>query len=130
MKHIIDPWIFYKINLVSNLKSFLMILILICIGIIIASYFTEGDEYYDETDPEKRKLVTKKHKTIKKSCVLVSIFSLIFMVFIPSEETMMKMLIADTLTVENIDDGKEYVEGNMKEFIMEIVDYIDEKVNN
>ena len=53
MKHIIDPWIFYKINLVSNLKSFLMILILICVGVFIYSYFTEEDEYYDEVSEDK-----------------------------------------------------------------------------
>ncbi|MFR7590240.1 MAG: hypothetical protein ACLUVC_02260 [Longibaculum sp.] len=100
---IINPWIFYWINILDNISIFCIIAALISVCIIIVDII----ERY-----ESRKICI--------ICGIVLTICTLFIIFIPSKETMYAMLIADNVTYENVD----YATNAIKDG----VDYIFEKI--
>ena len=120
---IINPLWIYLINTLSNLGDFLFgVLIFLVAGCIfgIIMYViwrtTEYSPNYDE-DVEKDKLIVLMLKRAMIILTLVSVLSTI----VPSEKTMYTMLVANYVTVENLE-----ITGDT---ITDMVDYIFEKVD-
>lgn len=121
MKPLINPEIFYWMDVCENLKIlfcfFLIISICALLGFILFWTFSD-DPWKSEEDKEKLAIKCKKWIISLSIVLIVSTLSLIF---IPSKETMYTMLIVNNLTEDNLSKGKEEV----KEFI----DYTIEKLN-
>lgn len=108
MKPIINPWIFYLINVLGNLSivffcgaaigGFLLVLLIIF--------------YFEE---EKSAGMIKFQKLLGA----IFVISLIFMVLMPSNETMYTMLASNYVTTDNLDKAKEVIKDS--------VDYILDK---
>lgn len=115
---IINPWVFYLINLLSNLDGIVLVCIILC-GISVAilglvSIFSISDE--DDCDYHLHITVVS---WFKRVLILFMIFAVIT-ALIPSKETMYTMLVADQVTYENVDalgDGAK-----------DTVDYIFDKI--
>lgn len=121
MKPLIDPKIFYWMDVCESLTIllcfFLGISVCTLIGVILFWTFSD-DPWKDKEDKEK--LATKCKRWII-SLSIISVVSTLGLIFIPSKETMYTMLIVNNLTEDNLSKGEEEVK--------ELIDYTIEKVN-
>lgn len=117
---IINPWIFYLIDVLSSLKENIAIVAgialfgALCLGTFILIHQT--CYCYDEDD---RLLTTQLIKILKKVLIVLCISAGVYTVT-PSEETMYKMLVAQNVTYENVDKATEAIKDG--------VDYIFKKL--
>lgn len=117
---IINPWIFYFINVLSSLKENAAVIAMIslfgalCLGTFIVIYQT-----CNCYDAEDRLLITKSTNILKKVLIVLCISTGVY-TLTPSEETMYKMLVAQYVTYENVDKATETIKDG--------VDYIFKKL--
>lgn len=107
MQPIIDPKIFYFIHLFENIRllSFITIAFLsVALVLILADCCLQEDI-------KQLKIFIHNKKTI-----LILIISILLLLFIPSKDTMITMLISQNITIDNIN--------SVKGQVFEIVDYI------
>lgn len=122
MMPIINPRIFYLIDILSNLKgvsrfaTFITVLALIIIVIITAYFKVQDSCHGSEDNIEVIEILTRFFKKLLiVACIAISVF-----IVTPSEETMYKMLVAQNVTYENVDKAQEEIK--------ETVDYIFKKL--
>ena len=112
--YVINPIIFYLINLAQNVRNvcFIVTVIALFLSVAIAS------EVYVETcfDDEEE----KKAKKIVKLLIIIAIVTGFLTIVLPSKETSYQMLVASQITDKNI----EIAESTIKDS----VDYIFEKL--
>lgn len=115
---IINPWIFYLIEVLKGLKEvsvvaiFMTIIMLICIGIATLWLKSEDSFYHNENNAGTIKALIRVFKKLSiVACIITSVY-----VVTPSEETMYKMMVAQYVTYENVDKATESIK--------EGVDYI------
>ena len=114
---IINPWIFYLIELLSNIRIILGILMMLTLfGLIylIIAYAASFD-YSWEDDNELKSV-----KLWIKRCAIVLTIMGLFEIIIPSKETIYQMVVANYVTYENVE--------NASDIIKDSVDYIFEKL--
>ena len=116
--YVINPSTFYWFNVLSSLKELTTVLAcfcgvgtVVCIGIWIYNY-TEWVEY--ECERYKEYARTSRRATIGLG--IVTFILIAAAIFLPSQETSIEILVARTLTHENIN----WTVGQVKE----IVDYV------
>ena len=113
---IINPWIFYLIDVLSSLKENSAIVagiaLFISIGVGIVTVIAKIESYYDD---DYARFTAPLIKTLKKLLIVVCISFGVYTIT-PSEETMYKMLVAQYVTYENVDkatktikDGVDYI---------------------
>lgn len=119
MHYIINPWAFYLLGLVGSIGvaciAFLF-LFGITFGVYAMIWFVEfsGDEEYPTPIQ-----ILKKWK-------VPLILSIAILVFMPSEDTIYKMMIASQVTTENIDTAKETIQ-DVADYIVDAVKEIKDK---
>lgn len=120
---IINPWIFYLIEVLKGLKEvsvvaiFMTIIMLICIGVATLWLRSEDSFYRSDKNASTIKACIRAFKKLSiVACIITSVY-----VVTPSEETMYKMLVAQYVTYENVDKATESIK--------EGVDYIFKKLN-
>ena len=130
MTYIIDPSVFYWINVLGILQTTLAVLGsfgLICgIAALIGGWYGKANAYDTEYDSVARKHIEviddremqEALKWIKLGKILfvVSVIFIIASIFIPGKVASIEMLIAKTATFENV--------GMSVESIKELIDYI------
>lgn len=94
---IIDPMLFYWMNILNNLAQLPPILILVWLVYFFGVLMHQDCVDYDERDAFK-----KKHQKALKRLLYITIVVSLLSLFIPTKETMLNMLIADQLTPANI----------------------------
>ena len=109
---IISPWVLYWISILSNLKQFLIVGVIVTLGAILGLWMFHGLAYYG--DIEKAKKPTK-------PLVIVTIVLLALLVFIPTTETMYGMLVLEQITAENLNA--------VQKSSTELIDYLIEKID-
>ena len=106
---IINPWIFYLIDVLNGLKEvsavaiFMTIIMLICIGIAISWFKSEDSFYHNKNNAGTIRALIQ---VLKKLSIVLCITTSVFVVT-PSEETMYKMMVAQYVTYENVDKATE-----------------------
>lgn len=117
---IINPWIFYLIDVLSSLKGIsLTVIVITILGLIGAGVVTviaKCDSFYDD---DSTHFITLLIKLLKKLLIVLCISFGVYTVT-PSEETMYKMLVAQNVTYENVDKATEAIKDG--------VDYIFKKL--
>lgn len=117
---IINPWIFYLIDVLSSLKGITLTAIVITLfGSIGLGTYIVVYQSCDCCGEEDRHLITKLTKILKKVLIVLCIITGVYTVT-PSEETMYKMLVAQNVTYENVDKATEAIKDG--------VDYIFKKL--
>ncbi|MFV0616875.1 hypothetical protein ACE418_03060 [Megasphaera sp. WILCCON 0056] len=115
MSYIINPWWFYLINIISKfnllLNCIFVISVLVSFGTALV-YFC-GDMLED---------TSKRMARFLKISLIFSLVAASLIVFIPDESTMNKMLVANTLTKQNISAGAEFTQDQIGEIIDKIAD--------
>lgn len=98
MTPVISPWVFYwmpicdKVSFVSTLFFFIL-----CLSLVITCcyYFTDY-ECYDADELRRFKLIIK-------TLIILTIITGLLACFLPNEETIIKMIVAQNVTVERVD---------------------------
>lgn len=103
MSYVINPWVFYIIFLVNNLRTWALWIDVILAIILVFCFLG------DEINTDERIKLAKKGVIICIACSVIT-------VVIPDRDTCYKMLIASQVTTENIN--------NAKETVREVADYI------
>lgn len=117
---IINPWIFYLIDVLSSLKGItLTAIVIILFGSIGLGTYIVVYQFCYCYGEEDRHLITKLTKILKKVLIVLCIITGVYTVT-PSEETMYKMLVAQNVTYENVDKATEAIKDG--------VDYIFKKL--
>ncbi len=119
MEPIINPLWIYFINVLENVKP-LLITLLVLTGGVLAVFMmwylmTSGGRYSDEEQ------MIRPFKKTAKICLIVSIVSMIIIIFIPAKETMYTMMALEQMTPDNISTIGKTGEN--------IVDYITDKID-
>lgn len=112
MAPLINPWLFYLVNFLGDLKDICSFVLIVC-GVAMAFLAFNGFIVEDE---EK----LKANKKTNKRLLAVSVSMLIVITFIPSKETCYQMMIASQVTDENIQSAEDVIKKS--------VDYIFEKL--
>lgn len=113
MKPIINPWLFYLVDMIGNFQI-LSILIVMLIIISFAIEIIKYDEAMDELDK------VKAIKTLKKKVIVIALL-ISFAIFLPSKDTCYKMMVASQITDTNIQKAEDVIKDS--------VDYIFERIN-
>lgn len=118
MHYIINPWVFYLLG-VSNSIGVMCVIFLAVFAIAFGSYllfwiieFVGNDEY-----PTPIQILKKWRVPL--------ILATAFLVFMPSTDTIYKMLIASQVTTENIDTAKETIQ-DVADYIVDAMKEIEE----
>ena len=124
--YIIHPAWFYWLNVVDAIGTFLEVIVVFSIGGTIAStigyLICHGSiaNFPDYSDGEKARLPV--WKRILKICIITAAVAGVFLVFIPSKNTLIEMQIARYATYENAEWTIETIKA--------AVDYIIEAINS
>lgn len=116
MKPIINPWLFYLVDVIGNFKSACFILILIIVIGFGTIFLIEIGEAADELELDEVKVI----KTLKKM-VAVAVLLMTLDMLLPSKKTCYQMMIASQITDNNIQKAEDTIKKS--------VDYIFEKIN-
>jgi uncharacterized membrane protein len=118
MKPIVNPVIIYLINLMGSLRvGFIFGAVIFAILTIFCAV-----EYEDlkESNSNEDKQMTKKFFRASKRFLVCFVLTFILIVFVPSKDTCIEMIVASYVTPDNIDAGVEKTK--------ETVDYIIDKI--
>ena len=113
---IVSPWIFYLINLLSNINNLCyaltVVLFLVLSGLILYQWI----EALDSDDDIWESFIKWRKRT-----AITLVISILGLIFIPTEETMYQMLVANYVTDKNIETATDVIKDS--------VDYIFEKID-
>lgn len=114
MTPIISPWFFYFAAKVEVIHMFAWILLFAALIFgtvaLYVAYETNNDGYAE-----------KVKKSFKKPCIIVSIIMCLIILIVPSQNTLVQMLIAENITYERLEVVGETIEG-VYEDILAITD--------
>lgn len=116
MTPIINPWLFYLVDVIGNFKSSCLVLLLIIVIGFGATVLIEVGGTADELELDEAKII----KTLKKM-VVAGVLLMTFDMLLPSKKTCYQMMIASQVTEENIQKAEDTIKSS--------VDYIFEKIN-
>lgn len=127
MTHVINPILFYWSSVLDALKAF-SIAATVAIGIVCLIFLgigvfgiIEGLDYRGGEDSDEYKVGLKLLNWARK-CIVPLVVLLIFSVFIPSEKTLYKMMVANVATYENIDLTAETIENAFDHVIDKLIE--------
>lgn len=125
MDYIINPWWFYLISILStvSLLSVLYFLLSLAAFIFIAIGFASEVGSREERGNKNGNDDTYKwwKKAFKISTVIL-VSSIMLLVFVPSEKTMDKMLIASVVTKQNVEAGADFTQDQISKLVDKISD--------
>ena len=105
MNYIINPSWFYWLGVVNSMRGFMLVafivaIILIGVSLIIIPVNVKLIQDYPSISDDERKAVrffTKALKVASSVCIVAGLF----LVFVPSKETLIEMMVAKQATYEN-----------------------------
>lgn len=116
MTPIINPWLFYLVDVIGNFKTACFVLILLIVIGFGAITLIEIGEAAEELELDEVKVI----KSLKKMAIVV-VLLMTFNMLLPSKKTCYQMMIASQITDNNIQKAEDVIKNS--------VDYIFEKIN-
>lgn len=93
---IISPWFFYIIGLIEPLTTVSLFGLLGAVAIGAGAWY---DIISKDSSEEEYKSM---YKSVGKKCIILSIIFGLLLIFVPSQQTCIQMLIADNITYERL----------------------------
>lgn len=127
MNYVINPMLFYWFSVSDTAKAFAIIaaimLIVACLIILFIGAFHIGEafNYGGDEDSDDYKIGIKFLNWAKK-CIVPLVILLMLSIFIPSEKTLYKMMVANIATYENIDLTAETIEDAFDHVIDKLIE--------
>ena len=113
---IISPWIFYLINLLSNIDTLCSMLTFLSFLVLLGLILYQWANVLDSDDDIWESFIKWRKRT-----AITLVISILGLIFIPTEETMYKMLVANYVTYENVETATDVIKNS--------VDYIFDKLD-
>lgn len=127
MTHVINPMLFYWCSVSDTAKALAIIatimLIVVCFVFLFigAFYIGEAFNYGGGEDSDDYKVGAKFLNWAQK-CIVPLVVLLMLSIFIPSEKTLYKMMVANIATYENIDLTAETIEDAFDHVIDKLIE--------
>ena len=120
MTPIVDPRWFYLMDVSEKFRQFVLVLMFTTAvwSFVRCIYDSREDDLLSIKDDVKNLKISRWQTIIMTLC-------LVFLIFGPTNDTIMKMLIADNITYESLDAGEEVI----KSTVDYIIDRLDESSN-
>ena len=130
MDYIINPWWFYLISVVSKIDCVATLLGIFSFVVTVVFFMDKYDTILgrEHSTDEFGGSYTNKPEEIKsdkfvfKTLVFILVISSVIAVVAPSTDAMNKMLIANTLTKQNISAGANFTQDQISKIIDKIAD--------
>ena len=116
MKPIINPWLFYLVDMIGSFQILSILIVLL----IIISFAIEILKYDEAMEAMDELYKVKVIKTFKKKVIVIALL-ITFAIFLPSKDTCYKMMVASQITDNNIQKAEDTIKNS--------VDYIFEKID-
>lgn len=118
MNPIISPLTIYLINLMDPLHA---VFIGACIAFLVLGILY-GIDYLDNKDSSTEKYQKQAQKALGRTrrMAVICVLCMLLAVFVPSKNTIIEMIVAQNITVDNINAGEEKLK--------EAIDYLVDKV--
>lgn len=105
MNYIINPSWFYWLGVVNSMRSFMLVafivaIIIVGVSLIVIPVNVKLIQEYPSISDDERKVVRFFTRALKVA-IGVCVASGLFLVFVPSKETLIEMMIAKQATYEN-----------------------------
>lgn len=113
---IISPWIFYLINLLSNIDTLCSMLTFLSFLVLLGLILYQWANVLDSDDDIWESFIKWRKRT-----AITLVISILGLIFIPTEETMYQMLVANYVTYENVETATDVIKNS--------VDYIFDKLD-
>lgn len=127
MTHVINPMWFYLCSVSDTVKALsiaatvaIVIVCLVCFGLGVFGIVESLDCGCSEDDDEYKAGV--KLLNLARKCIIPLVIALVLSVFVPSEKTLYKMMVANVATYENIDLTAETIEDAFDHVIEKLVE--------
>ncbi len=115
MERIINPWIFYLIDISENITICLFLVLIVLFFITLIRWIMSSDF---EDDPNYKK---KNKRYVIAMCIILATTAII-----PSKETMYTMLVSNYVTYNNIEKASNVI----KDSVDYIFDKLEDKQND
>lgn len=119
MEYIINPWWFYLAGVLNALRGIAIcgVILGVLLSLILLAFYCSHDcDYgYDEAYAKRTIRIAKKISIVLGVCAAL-------IIIVPSKTTTTKMMIANTLTTENIKGGAEFTQDQIGQIIDKIAD--------
>ena len=112
---IVSPWIFYLINLLSNIDTLCSMLTFLSFLVLLGLILYQWANVLDSDDDIWESFIKWRKRT-----AIILIISILGLTFIPTKEIMYQMLVANYVTDKNIETATDVIKDS--------VDYIFEKI--
>ena len=129
MTHVINPMLFYWCSVSDTAKALAIIatimLIVVCLVFLFVGAFHIGEvfDYGGGEDSDNYK-VGVKFLNWAQRCIVPLVMLLMLSIFIPSEKTIYKMMVANIATYENIDLTAETIEDAFDHVIVKLIELV------
>ena len=114
---IIDPMIFYWLQVLENITNVLGIITII--GVVVVIFLLGGAIMENNFDMSAR----DGYVLAARKVIMFLIIPILFMIFVPTKSTMIQMMVASKVTPDNIQNSKKFV----IDTIIEVKNALDEK---
>jgi hypothetical protein len=108
---IISPWFFYIIGLIEPLTfiTILGLVVALCVGALT---------WYDAVEsPITKEEYDSRYKSVGKKCVILSVIFGLLLIFVPSQQVCIQMLIANNITYERLETAGSSIENIYNDII-------------
>lgn len=106
MTPVINPWIFYLMSVVDGIGCSLTILF-VAVAVVLLFFVVKG--WVEQTDYHNAEESRNCYKAAKKSGVILAIIMALD-VFIPTTDTITKMIVAQNVTYERVEAATDVVQ--------------------
>ena len=107
MTPVINPWLFYWMPVINNIKVIVGILLGLAIAALLVALIMFCMELdYGDGDSDLAKFLKK----LGRKLVAVIVVTSLIMVFVPNEKTLTKMIVAQNVTYERVETVTDTVE--------------------
>ncbi len=127
MTHVINPMLFYWCSVSDTVKALAIIaaimLIIVCLVFLFVGAFHIGEAFnYGGGEDSDDYKVGVKFLNWAQKCIVPLVILLMLSIFIPSEKTIYKMMVANIATYENIDLTAETIEDAFDSVIDKLIE--------
>lgn len=127
MTHVINPMLFYWCSVPDTVKALAIIaaiiLIIVCLVFLFVGAFNIGEAFnYGGGEDSDNYKVGVKFLNWAQKCIVPLVILLMLSIFIPSEKTIYKMMVANIATYENIDLTAETIEDAFDHVIDKLIE--------
>lgn len=125
MDYIINPLWFYLISILSTVSTLSVLYFLLSLAAFIfisIGFVSEADSREKRRNENGNDDTYKWWKKAFKISTMTLISSIMLLVFVPSEKTMDKMLIASVVTKQNVEAGADFTQDQISKLVDKISD--------